>query len=87
MFIVGLSMTTDAGIYIFQLVDNHAATYSALIIGAAEISVMAWIYGADNFMEDLRTMLGFYPYPKLFWKWSWKIVAPILLLVKVFINN
>jgi len=80
MFIVGLSMTTDAGIYIFQLVDNHAATYSALIIGAAEISVMAWIYGADNFMEDLRTMLGFYPYPKLFWKWSWKIVAPILLL-------
>ena len=87
MFIVGLSMTTDAGIYIFQLVDNHAATYSALIIGAAEISVMAWIYGADNFMEDLRTMLGFYPYPKLFWKWSWKIVAPILLLVKVFRNE
>ena len=86
MFLVGLSMTTDAGIYIFQLVDNHAATYSALIIGAAEISVMAWIYGADNFMEDLRTMLGFYPYPKLFWKWSWKIVAPILLLVRILRN-
>ena len=38
MFIVGLSMTTDAGIYIFQLVDNHAATYSALMLGAAEVS-------------------------------------------------
>ena len=43
MFIAGLSMTTDAGIYIFQLVDNHAATYSALIIGCSEVSAAATI--------------------------------------------
>jgi len=80
LFTFGLSMTTDAGIYIFQLWDFHAATYSAMILGALEIIVVAWIYGADNFIEDLRTMIGFYPPLRLFWKWSWKIVSPLMLL-------
>ena len=81
MFLVGLSMTSDAGIYIFTLFDSHAATYSALMIGAAEILVMSWIYGADNFMEDLRSMIGFYPPPTIFWKISWKFFSPLLLMV------
>jgi len=80
MFIIGVSMTTDAGLYIFTLFDNHAATYSALMLGAAEITVMAWVYGADKFMEDLHTMLGFYPFPRIFWLLSWKLVSPALLM-------
>ena len=46
-----------------------------------QVTAMAWVYGADTFMEDLHTMLGFYPWPKIFWLWSWKIVSPTLLLV------
>ena len=38
MFTLGFIMVTDAGIYILQLFDNHAATYSALIIGCAEVN-------------------------------------------------
>ena len=34
-----------SGLYIFTLFDNHAATYSALMLGAAEVTVMAWVYG------------------------------------------
>ena len=37
MFLSGLVMVTNAGIYILQLFDNHAATYSALIIGCSEV--------------------------------------------------
>lgn len=74
-------MVTNGGIYILQLVDNHSATYSALILGCLEVSVMAWIYGVDKFLEDLRFMLGFYPYPRLFWKWSWKISSPVIVIV------
>ena len=77
----GLVMVTDAGIYIFQLFDNHAATYSALILGCTEVTVMAWVYGADNFLEDLRSMLGFYPYPRVFWYWAWKLLSPSIVLV------
>jgi len=81
MFLCGLSMVTNGGIYILQLVDNHSATYSALILGCLEVSVMAWIYGVDKFLEDLRFMLGFYPYPRLFWKWSWKISSPVIVIL------
>ena len=74
-------MTWLSGLYIFTLFDNHSATYSALMLGAAEITVMAWVYGADKFMEDLHTMLGFYPFPRIFWLLSWKLVSPALLMV------
>ena len=80
-------MVTNGGIYILQLVDNHSATYSALILGCLEVSVMAWIYGVDKFLEDLRFMLGFYPYPRLFWKWSWKISSPVIVIVSYFMAS
>jgi len=84
MYICGLSMITEGGMYVLQLVDNHSATYSALILGCLEVSVMAWIYGADRFLDDLRFMLGFYPYPRLFWKWAWKIVSPTIVVLILF---
>ena len=40
MFSVGMIMVTNAGMFILQLFDNHAATYSALIIGCAEVRVI-----------------------------------------------
>ena len=46
-----------------------------------KVTVMAWVYGADKFLEDLRYMLGFYPYPYYFWYWAWKIVSPAIVLV------
>jgi len=85
MFLCGLCMVTEGGMYVLQLVDNHSATYSALIIGATEISVMAWFYGADRFLEDMKFMLGFYPYPRIFWKWAWKMISPtIVCMILVF---
>merc|ERR1712059_143414 len=54
------------------------------ILGCLEVSVMAWIYGADKFLEDLRFMLGFYPFPRLFWKWAWKIVSPSIVVLILF---
>ena len=83
MFLVGLSMVTDGGYYIFQIFDNHSATYSALILGCVEVTVMSWIYGADRFLDDLHLMLGFYPYPRWFWKWTWKVFAPVIVIVSV----
>jgi len=85
MFMMGMSMITQGGLYVLQLVDNHAATYSALILGCTEVSVMAWIYGADCFLDNLKQMLGFYPYPYIFWKWAWKVIAPsIVSLILIF---
>ena len=46
-----------------------------------QVTVMAWVYGADQFLEDLKFMLGFYPFPYFFWKWGWKLVSPIIVVV------
>merc|ERR1719233_478324 len=76
-------MITEGGMYVLQLVDNHSATYSALILGCSEVSIMAWIYGADRFLEDMKFMLGFYPYPRFFWKWAWKITFSSVILIPI----
>jgi len=80
MYFAGLLMITEGGIYVLQLIDNHSATYSALILGCMEISVMAWCYGVDRYLEDIKHMLGFYPWPRIFWKWAWKIVSPSIVV-------
>jgi len=80
MYCAGLFMITEGGMYVLQLVDNHSATYSALILGCFEVSVMSWVYGVDRFLEDIKFMLGFYPYPRLFWKWAWKVISPVIVV-------
>ena len=87
MYLAGLTMVTDGGMYVLQLVDNHSATYSALILGISEISVMAWLYGVDQFMEDLRFMLGFYPYPRVFWIMGWRFIAPTIVVVSIAVSH
>ena len=52
MFIGGLSMVTNGGMYVLQLMDNHAGTFSALITGCTEVLVLSWIYGVDRFLVD-----------------------------------
>jgi len=80
MFFAGLLMITEGGVYVLQLIDNHSATYSALILGCMEISVMAWCYGVDRYLEDIKHMLGFYPWPRIFWKWAWKLISPSIVI-------
>uniref|UniRef100_A0A6A7FYT7 Transporter n=3 Tax=Hirondellea gigas TaxID=1518452 RepID=A0A6A7FYT7_9CRUS len=80
MFIVGLSMTTKAGMYVLQMMDSYSSTFSALMVGVIEVLVVTWIYGVDNFLEDIKLMLGHYPYPRVFWKVIWKYGMPLMVM-------
>ncbi|XP_078326543.1 sodium- and chloride-dependent glycine transporter 2-like [Crassostrea virginica] len=64
--------------YMLQLFDNYAASYSLLFIGMVESIGIAWVYGADRFLTDIELMLG--TRPSNIWKYSWKFVAPVALL-------
>lgn len=35
----------QGGMFVLQLFDNYAATYSLLFIGLVECVVLAWVYG------------------------------------------
>ncbi|KAK2715140.1 sodium- and chloride-dependent glycine transporter 1-like isoform X2 [Artemia franciscana] len=80
MFLMGLSMCSRNGMYILQLVDNHAATFSSLIVGFCEIMVLSWVYGADRFLNDIRFMLSKYPTTYGLWFFMWKFVTPIVII-------
>lgn len=67
--------------YMVQLIDNYAATYSLLIIGLFECVALNYVYGIDNFMKDIQMMLGHKP--GRWWYVMWRYVTPSLLVVRI----
>jgi SNF family Na+-dependent transporter len=78
-YVLGLSMCTQGGIYLFTLFDTYAAGCNLLLSGVVELIVVSWIYGADRFYDDVELMLGKRPWP--FWRYLWQYLAPISLSI------
>nr|XP_025958494.1 sodium- and chloride-dependent creatine transporter 1 [Dromaius novaehollandiae] len=75
--LIDLSMVTQGGMYVFQLFDNYSASGITLLWQAFwECVVIAWVYGADRFMDDVARMIGYRPLP--FMKWCWAVVTPLV---------
>ncbi|CAN9515550.1 unnamed protein product [Ophioblennius macclurei] len=82
-FIIDMSMVTEGGMYVFQLFDYYSASGITLLWQAFwECMVIAWVYGADRFMDDVARMIGYQPLPYM--KWCWSFVTP-LVCVAVFL--
>ncbi|XP_012264778.2 sodium- and chloride-dependent glycine transporter 1 isoform X2 [Athalia rosae] len=83
----GLIFTTNAGMYWLQLMDKYAANWSVLLIAISECILVAWVYGADRFLDDVEQMIG----PRgrcwrFFWTWMWKVITPAALFFILFFN-
>ena len=39
----GMTMCTKNGMFILQLLDNYAGTYSSLMIGCVEVCLLNWV--------------------------------------------
>ncbi|XP_038667934.1 sodium- and chloride-dependent creatine transporter 1-like [Scyliorhinus canicula] len=65
----------QGGMYIFQLFDYYSASGITLLWQAFwECIVVAWVYGADRFIDDIARMIGYRP---LAWiKWCWLFITP-----------
>nr|XP_033782604.1 sodium- and chloride-dependent creatine transporter 1-like [Geotrypetes seraphini] len=76
-FIIDLSMVTEGGMYVFQLFDYYSASGITLLWQAFwECVVIAWVYGADRFMDDIARMIGYRPFPYM--KWCWSVLTPLV---------
>ncbi|KZS12395.1 putative Transporter [Daphnia magna] len=80
MFLLGLRMCTNGGMYVLQLIDTYAATFSALIVGMAEVCFIAWHYGIDRFLDDIKLMLGHDAPPRWYWRFVWKFFTPVIIV-------
>ncbi|CAF4279621.1 unnamed protein product, partial [Rotaria sordida] len=63
--------------------NEYAVNLSLIICGFLEFVVIDYIYGFNNFMEDIRMMLGKRPLEP-YWFFTWCISDPIITLVLVF---
>ncbi|XP_024606349.1 sodium- and chloride-dependent creatine transporter 1-like, partial [Neophocaena asiaeorientalis asiaeorientalis] len=67
-FVIDLSVVTDGGMYVFQLFDYYSASATTLLWQAFwECAVIAWVYRADRFMDDVACMIGYRACPWMKW--------------------
>lgn len=82
MFILSIAISFDNGFYIVQIIDAFAGTYTAIIVGLMELIAIAWIYGTENFLQDIDDMISMHKnlYPsRSFWYFMWRYLTPSIL--------
>uniref|UniRef100_A0A8C5N4L8 Sodium- and chloride-dependent taurine transporter n=1 Tax=Leptobrachium leishanense TaxID=445787 RepID=A0A8C5N4L8_9ANUR len=76
-YLLGLSMVTEGGMYVFQLFDCYAASGVCLLwVAFFECIAIAWVYRVDKFYDNIEDMIGYRPGPWM--KWSWCLITPVL---------
>uniref|UniRef100_A0A8C4DLN0 Sodium-and chloride-dependent GABA transporter 2 n=1 Tax=Dicentrarchus labrax TaxID=13489 RepID=A0A8C4DLN0_DICLA len=79
-FLIHLTLVTEGGIYIFQLIDFYGSTrvcQNFMVI--CECLAVGWIFGADRFSNIIEDMTG--QRPSVFFKLCWKYIIPLLSLI------
>lgn len=76
-FLLGVPLTTRAGIYWLLLMDNYAASFSLVVISCIMCICVMYVYGHRNYFKDVEMMLGFPP--PLFFKVCWRFVSPVII--------
>lgn len=77
-FAAGIIFTTNAGLYLLDIVDHFVSNFNLLIAGMLQAFVVGWVYGADKIRHFISDVSG----KKLGKAWDIAIryVTPIVLL-------
>ncbi|XP_069088883.1 sodium- and chloride-dependent glycine transporter 1 isoform X1 [Pleurodeles waltl] len=76
-FLLGIPLTTQAGIYWLLLMDNYAASFSLVIISCIMCVSIMYVYGHKNYFRDIEMMLGFPP--PIFFRICWRFFSPAII--------
>ncbi|XP_078487244.1 sodium- and chloride-dependent taurine transporter-like [Ciona intestinalis] len=84
MCVIGITMTTEGGIYVFNLIDTFAAAgWSTTTLCVFEALAGGWI-GRDAYLACLGKILNRGPRALLYFKYFWRYVTPASLTMMVF---
>uniref|UniRef100_A0A4W5R8L2 Transporter n=1 Tax=Hucho hucho TaxID=62062 RepID=A0A4W5R8L2_9TELE len=77
-FLLGLPLITENGIVLFQLIDSYGPSGTSLLfIACFECIAVAWVYGANRFLDNIEDMIGYRPFPSVL-KYCWLFVTPLI---------
>ena len=83
-FILGLSMCTKGGYFMFDLLDRNVIGWNCLLLIMLEVILIAWLYGVDNFFKNIKEMgINQSKVMQIYLKLTWCIVTPLVLFVLV----
>ncbi|XP_075993122.1 sodium-dependent neutral amino acid transporter B(0)AT2 [Genypterus blacodes] len=77
-FVIGLLFTQRSGNYFVTMFDDYSATLPLIIVVIFETFSVAWVYGADRFLDDIEVMLKWRP-PVLY-KYLWKYICLLAMV-------
>ena len=78
-FLFALCFAAGSGEYVFQMFDNYAGALPFVLLGIFECIAIAWVYGLDQFSDDIQLMTGIRP-PFLL-KACWMYLSPFILAI------
>lgn len=78
-FLLGLVYLTPGGQWILTLVDFFGGTFIIFVLAIIELIGVFWIYGLENFCDDVEFMLN--RRPSLYWKICWGLVTPVFMII------
>jgi solute carrier family 6 amino acid transporter-like protein 5/7/9/14 len=58
-------------------VDFYAGSFIIFFLATLEVSGIFWVYGLENFLDDVEYMLQ--KRPSVYWRICWVIITPLLL--------
>jgi solute carrier family 6 amino acid transporter-like protein 5/7/9/14 len=82
MLLLSVPMCLDNGFYLLQVVDTYAGTISGMFIGILELIAIAWVYGMENFIQDIDDMISVHRplFPsRAYWYFMWRYLTPSAL--------
>ncbi|CAH1783265.1 unnamed protein product, partial [Owenia fusiformis] len=78
-YLIGLSMCTRGGMYVFQMFDYYSASGIALLwVCFFEAIAVAWVFGVKRYYDCLEVMLGFRINP--WFMITWFVLTPLVTM-------
>jgi len=79
-FILGLSMCSRGGIYMFELINWYSASWSLLLLSITEVILLMYGYGFRRIFENIEEMGMRIPtFMKWYWMATWLCLTPGVL--------
>ncbi|XP_021339166.1 uncharacterized protein LOC110440421 isoform X2 [Mizuhopecten yessoensis] len=78
LFLLGLPLTTQGGMYVLQLMDEYAAGFPILINGIFVCVAIGWVYGVKQFSRDIKHMVG--RSVSYWWQAMWCVMTPLIII-------
>ncbi|XP_063713731.1 sodium- and chloride-dependent GABA transporter 2-like isoform X2 [Symsagittifera roscoffensis] len=79
-FIVGLTMVSKGGIFVFNLWDCYGASgLIFLSIGLCQITPLMYCYGFSRYKRDIEQMVGFKSILICWFNFCWTFLSPVII--------